>query len=426
MGSAPSPLSDSAGDDESDSSLSELRSKKGDKGDVTALPVDDDAVEAASEVKLDMVVDADDEAVEKVGEARDGVKVSFGGELRRLARLSGDEDGSRSVKVPMGPSNDGVRMRCSLTGLVGAVLRLPRRNGESSSPRPPNMDELASALKALGPPPIEKPRPSPVGSLDVTLAASNDGARAGAGAVVTLAFFFLGLELAVGGNAPTTGDVKALASPAAPPLRLSAEADEGTSSVRPSGFLGGDANVNACERFLVDAGGVRRPVDGACAFLIGDAPRTVGGCGAAADEGGPHCENDKWRASGRPWSTLDSDPVRAMRVDEAAAAAAGGAAEAARMRSASSVSAAAGLRRGLAGCEGEPAIDWSELVRCMRYDGRDDAERARGMPRVPSWAEGGKREVAAEEGGGTTMPSCEGWRNMLERLRGGSRVSASS
>lgn len=52
----------------------------------------------------------------------------------------------------------------------------------------------------------------------------------------------------------------------------------------------------------------------------------------------------------------------------------------------------------------------------MRYDGREDAERARGTPRVPSWAEGGKRDEAAEEGGGTAIPSCDGWRSMLDKL----------
>lgn len=74
------------------------------------------------------------------------------------------------------------------------------------------------------------------------------------------------------------------------------------------------------------------------------------------------------------------------------------------------------------GCEGEPAIECSELLRCIRWDGRVESDRVSGTPSVPSCELGcarARRPVCAVVGTGAGVgapASTEGWRSLLPRL----------
>lgn len=208
---------------------------------------------------------------------KDGVRTSFGGELRRLARLVGDSDGSSSVKLRDVGEADAHR-----NGDIGGS---PRGGDPTSTPPTGSssslMRESTAALGNAGPS-VSKPNPSP--TVPPPLLLPKEGALTGLVSVLTR--FFFGLRLVGLGNTPTAGELNALPNAQSRTadvvstvkfrrLRRSTEV-EGPAAELDADAEEEDKKLNGCGRFLLDdeGGGVSRLLSDILrvGFLSGEAP----------------------------------------------------------------------------------------------------------------------------------------------------------
>lgn len=138
--------------------------------------------------------------------------------------------------------------------------------------------------------------------------------------VCVRAFFFFGLWLVGLGKTPTAGELNALPSPVAfsarfvstvSPRRLRNSSDAGRALLVVDGD---ERKLNGCGRFLLDGGGVRSPSEPLRAvFLCGEEPSSTPDCPVDGLLEVP--ENDRFLESVGAGSTLESEPVRAMRCE---------------------------------------------------------------------------------------------------------------
>lgn len=222
---------------------------------------------------------SDDEKEEgKVEEGdRDGVKTSLGGELRRLARLVGERDGSSNVKL-----REVGEAEARAKGDIGCSSPLSSVLSSASLEAVPVV--LVSIVGNVGPRARPNPRPMepspPPNEVDETLPSPKKGALTGLASV--LARFFFGLRLVGLGKTPTAGELKALPKAQSSPagrvvstvrlrrLRRSTELDADDDDE--------DRKLKGCVRFLLDeGGGVRRLLSDIlrAGFFNGDAPRVT-------------------------------------------------------------------------------------------------------------------------------------------------------
>ena len=227
---------------------------------------------------------SDEKEEGKVDEGdREGVKMSLGGELRRLAGgpgggAEGERDGSSNVKLREVGEAD-----ARANGDFGCSSSRTSVSSSASLEVVPVM--LVSAVGNVGPRARPNPRPMepsapPPNEVDETLPSPKEGALTGLASV--LARFFFGLRLVGLGKTPTAGELKALPNAQLSPagrvvstvklrrLRRSIELDADADDE--------DKKLNGCVRFLLDeGGGVRRLLSDILrvGFFNGEAPRVT-------------------------------------------------------------------------------------------------------------------------------------------------------